>query len=65
MPDDVSRASGQNRAAQHHASQHTSPHVTPLTSEPSSNASPVSQQPAASESMPPFPQRHPWPFPAP
>ncbi|MGW2084753.1 response regulator [Streptomyces sp. NPDC001880] len=55
MPDDVSRASGQNRAAQHHASQHTSPHVTPLTSEPSSNAFPVSQQPAASEPMPPFP----------
>ncbi|SFX34838.1 response regulator transcription factor [Streptomyces atratus] len=63
MPDDVSRASGQNRAAQHHASQHTSPHVTPLTSEPSSNASPVSQQPAASESMPPFPAAAPMAVP--
>ncbi|MFI8881309.1 response regulator [Streptomyces sp. NPDC053813] len=55
MPDDVSRASGQNRAAQHHASQHTSPHVTPLNSEPSSHAFPVPQQSAASEPMPPFP----------
>ncbi|MFH8516634.1 response regulator [Streptomyces gelaticus] len=55
MQDDVSRASGLNRAAQHHASQHTSPHVTPLTSEPGSHAFPVPQQPAASEPMPPFP----------
>lgn len=55
MPDDVSRASGQNRAAQHHASQHTSSHVTPLNSEPSSHAFPVPQQSAASEPMPPFP----------
>ncbi|MGW1103248.1 response regulator [Streptomyces sp. NPDC002540] len=49
MPDDVSRVSG------HHASQHTSSHVTPLTSEPSSHAFPVPQQPAASEPMSPFP----------
>ncbi|MCX4394303.1 response regulator transcription factor [Streptomyces sp. NBC_00053] len=54
MPDDVSRASGQNWAAQH-ASQHTSSHVTPLNSEPSSNAFPVPQQSAASEPMSPFP----------
>ncbi|WP_327273243.1 response regulator transcription factor [Streptomyces sp. NBC_01224] len=55
MPDDVSRASGQNWAAQNHASQHTSSHVTPLNSEPSSDAFPVPQQSAASESMPAFP----------
>ncbi|MEU9622908.1 response regulator [Streptomyces sp. NPDC098085] len=55
MPDDVSRASGQNWAAQNHASQHTSSHVTPLNSEPSSPALPVPKQSAASESMPPFP----------
>ncbi|MFJ4740289.1 response regulator [Streptomyces sp. NPDC088775] len=59
MPDDVSRASGQTWAAQHHVSQHTSSHVTPLTSETGSSAfpvqSPVPQQPAASESLPPFP----------
>lgn len=54
MPDDISRASGQNWAAQH-ASQHTSSHVTPLNSEPSSNAFPVPQQSAASEPMSPFP----------
>ncbi|MFF8615246.1 response regulator [Streptomyces sp. NPDC015350] len=55
MPDDISRASGQHRAAQNHASQHTSSHVTPLDSEPGSHAFPVSQQSAASEPMSPFP----------
>ncbi|MFI5768288.1 response regulator [Streptomyces sp. NPDC051658] len=57
MPDDLSRASGQNRTAQSHASPHTSSHVTPLNPEPSSYAlpTPVPQQSAASESMPPFP----------
>ncbi|MFF4082197.1 response regulator [Streptomyces sp. NPDC001777] len=55
MPDDISRASGQNWAAQNHASQHTSSHVTPLDSEPGSHAFPVSQQSAASEPLPPFP----------
>ncbi|MFJ1698160.1 response regulator [Streptomyces sp. NPDC088252] len=67
MPDDVSRASGQNWAAQNHASQHTSSHVTPLNSEPSSHAfpvpAPVSQQSAASESLPPFPGPPPAPVP--
>ncbi|MFG2623985.1 response regulator [Streptomyces sp. NPDC048473] len=65
MPDDVSRASGQNWAAQNHVSQHTSSHVTPLNSEPSSNAfpAPVPQQSAASESMPPFPAALPTPVP--
>ncbi|MFJ2628281.1 response regulator [Streptomyces sp. NPDC087532] len=65
MPDDVSRASGQNWAAQNHASQHTSTHVTPLNSEPSSNAfpAPVPQQSAASESLPPFPAAPPTPVP--
>ncbi|MER8088030.1 response regulator [Streptomyces sp. NPDC058316] len=60
MPDDVSRASGQNRAAQHHASQHTSSHVTQLTSETGSSAfpvqAPVPQQSAASEPPHPFPE---------
>ncbi|MFF3781861.1 response regulator [Streptomyces sp. NPDC001933] len=64
MPDDVSRASGQNWTAQNHASQHTSSHVTPLNSEPSSNAFPVPQQPAASESMPPFPAAAPMAVPS-
>ncbi|MFB7549158.1 response regulator [Streptomyces sp. NPDC056154] len=67
MPDDVSRASGQNRAARNHASQHPSSHVTPLNSEPSSHAfpvpAPVSQQSAASESLPPFPGPPPAPVP--
>ncbi|MFE7042785.1 response regulator [Streptomyces atratus] len=59
MPDDVSRASGQNWAAQNHDSQHTSSHVNPLNSEPSSHPfpghAPVPQQSAASESLSPFP----------
>ncbi|MFF1913362.1 response regulator [Streptomyces sp. NPDC058239] len=65
MPDDVSRASGQNWAAQNHASQHTSSHVTPLNSEPSSHAfpAPVPQQSAASQSLPPFPAAAPTPVP--
>ncbi|MCX4788989.1 response regulator transcription factor [Streptomyces sp. NBC_01221] len=67
MPDDVSRASGQNWAAQNHASQHTTSHVTPLNSEPSSPGfpvpapAPVPQQSAASESMYPFPAPPPVP----
>ncbi|WP_328512238.1 response regulator transcription factor [Streptomyces sp. NBC_00376] len=63
MPDDVSRVSGQNWAAQNHASQHTSSHVTPLNSEPSSNAFPVPQQSAASGPMPPFPAAAPMAVP--
>ncbi|MER6114804.1 response regulator transcription factor [Streptomyces sp. NPDC001743] len=55
MPDDVSRASGQNWAAQHHASQHTSSHATPVTSESSSPGFPAPQQTAASGPMPAFP----------
>lgn len=55
MPDDISRASGQNWASQNHASQHTSSHATPLNSEHSSSGFPVAQQNAASEVMPPFP----------
>lgn len=66
MPDDVSRASGQNWAAQNHASQHTSSHVTPLNSEPSSSGFPVPQQSAASEATPPpFPAAPPTPAAAP
>ncbi|MFB7210289.1 response regulator [Streptomyces sp. NPDC056255] len=64
MPDDVSRASGQNWAAQNHASQHTSSHVTPLNSEPSSDAFPVPQQSAASGPMPPFPAAAPMAVPS-
>ncbi|MCM2412073.1 response regulator transcription factor [Streptomyces sp. RKAG290] len=55
MPDDVSRASGQNWAAQQHASQHTSSHATPINSESSSPGFPVPQQTAASGAMPAFP----------
>lgn len=55
MSDDVSRASGQNWAAQPHASQHTSSHGTPVTSESSSPGFPVPQQAAASGTMPAFP----------
>ncbi|MFF9351407.1 response regulator [Streptomyces sp. NPDC014734] len=65
MPDDVSRVSGRNWAARNHASQHTSPHVTPLTSETGTSALPVplpvSQQSAASGSMPAFPPSPPAP----
>ncbi|MEU6013581.1 response regulator transcription factor [Streptomyces sp. NPDC047515] len=65
MPDDVSRASGQNWAAQNHASQHTSSHVTPLNSETGSTGFPVpvSQQSAASGSLPSFPAAPPAPVP--
>ncbi|MEU0626847.1 response regulator transcription factor [Streptomyces sp. NPDC005989] len=65
MPDDVSRASGQDWAAQPQASQHTSPHVAPLTSETGSPAFPVpvSPQSAASEPLPPFPAAPPPPVP--
>ncbi|MFD6275454.1 response regulator [Streptomyces sp. NPDC060209] len=45
MQDDVSRASGQDWAAQHHASQHTSSHRTPLSTEVSSPAFPATQPP--------------------
>ncbi|MER5357703.1 response regulator transcription factor [Streptomyces sp. NPDC002785] len=61
MPDDVSRASGQNWAARNHASQHTSSHVTPLTSDTGSSAvpvtvpAPVPPQSATSEPLSPFP----------
>ncbi|MFH9471522.1 response regulator [Streptomyces clavifer] len=55
MPDDVSRASGQDRAAQHHVSQHTCSHADPFSSELSSSGFLAPQQPAASEAMPPFP----------
>ncbi|MFJ6849634.1 response regulator [Streptomyces sp. NPDC091271] len=54
MPDDVSRASGQDWAAQNHASQHTSSHGSPLSTELSSPAFPATQ-------LPPTPQRPPGP----
>ncbi|MFJ6460273.1 response regulator [Streptomyces sp. NPDC091387] len=65
MPDDVSRASGQNWAATHHASQHTSPHATPINSESSSPGFPVPQQTAASGVMPAFPSAPDLPAPGP
>ncbi|MFF1836028.1 response regulator [Streptomyces sp. NPDC058231] len=65
MPDDVSRASGQNWAARNHTSQHTSSHPTPLNSELSSSGFPVPQQPAASEVAPPFPAAPPMGAPGP
>ncbi|MEW2485906.1 response regulator transcription factor [Streptomyces sp. NPDC048411] len=65
MPDDVSRASGQNWAAQNHTSQHTSSHLTPLNSELSSSGFPIPQQPAASEVTPPFPAAPPLALPSP
>lgn len=55
MPDDISRTSGQNRAAQNHASQHTSAHADPLPSELSSPRFPAPRSHAASEPMPSFP----------
>lgn len=55
MPDDISRASGQNWASQNHASQHTSSHATPLDSERSSSGFPAARRTAPPEVMPPFP----------
>ncbi|MFI6947283.1 response regulator [Streptomyces sp. NPDC050422] len=65
MPDDVSRTSGQNWAAEHHASQHTSSHATPVTSESSSPGFPAPQQTATSEAMPAFPSSPGLPAPGP
>ncbi|MEW2179393.1 response regulator transcription factor [Streptomyces sp. NPDC005406] len=65
MSDDVSRASGQNWAAQHHASQHTSAHGAPVTSESSSSGFPVPRQTAASGTMPAFPPAPGLPVPRP
>ncbi|MGW4230607.1 response regulator [Streptomyces sp. NPDC004980] len=63
MPDDVSRASSQNWAAQNNASQHTSSHVTPLNPGPGPHGFPVPvpQHSAASESLPPLPAPPPVP----
>ncbi|MFJ8862754.1 response regulator [Streptomyces sp. NPDC102451] len=59
MPDDVSRASGQNWASQNHVSQHTSPHSNPLSTDCSSPGFPAAPhsgpQPTGPEAMPPFP----------
>ncbi|MCX5410426.1 response regulator transcription factor [Streptomyces sp. NBC_00059] len=65
MQDDVSRTSGQNWTAQHHASQHTSAHANPLPSELSSPAFPAPPRPAASEPMPAFPAPRDMPAPGP
>ncbi|MFG2592240.1 response regulator [Streptomyces sp. NPDC048438] len=52
MPDDVSRVSGQDWAAQNHASQHTSSHGSPLSTELSSPAFPATQLPPTSQRPP-------------
>lgn len=65
MPDDMSRASGQNWAAHQHASQHTSSHAAPPSSEESSAGFPAPRRLAASEEMPAFPTSPDTPAPAP
>ncbi|RPK44501.1 response regulator transcription factor [Streptomyces sp. NBC_01260] len=65
MPDDISHASGQNWEAQHHASQHTSSHATPINSESSSPGFPAPQQTAASGALPAFPPAPDLPAPGP
>ncbi|MFJ8918560.1 response regulator [Streptomyces sp. NPDC102415] len=65
MPDDVSRASGQNWASQNHVSQHTSPHSNPLSTECGSPGFPAAPHAPAAESMPPFPSGPDVPAPGP
>ncbi|MEV5158716.1 response regulator transcription factor [Streptomyces sp. NPDC053728] len=75
MPDDVSRAPGQNGAPQHHVSPHTSQHTSPH-SDPAGTArsspgfpaaphSPTSPHSPAPEAMPPFPSGPDMPAPGP
>ncbi|MER8072861.1 response regulator transcription factor [Streptomyces sp. NPDC094034] len=62
MPDDISRSSGQHGTQQAHASQHTSSHATPLSSEQTAGVPtpiPTSAPPAASGELPDFPQTMP------
>ncbi|MFB6659638.1 response regulator [[Kitasatospora] papulosa] len=78
MPDDISRASGQDRADQHHASPHTSQHGPPLSSEVGSLAFPATAPaptaatgpkewtaPSGPQSMPAFPDAPDRPAPGP
>ncbi|MFD9289030.1 response regulator [Streptomyces sp. NPDC060030] len=66
MPDDVSRTSGQDRAAQNHASPHTSSHGSPLSSELSSPAFPATAPPpTAAQPLPAFPDAPDRPAPGP
>ncbi|MFE4370142.1 response regulator [Streptomyces sp. NPDC056835] len=58
MPDDTSRSSGQHWTQQAHASQHTSSHATPLSSEQTAGV-PTSAPPAASGELPDFPHAMP------
>ncbi|WP_411114303.1 response regulator [Streptomyces sp. 029-5] len=58
MPDDISSTSGQHWTQQAHASQHTSSHATPLSSEQTAGT-PVSAPPAASGELPDFPHTMP------
>ncbi|MFS0693990.1 response regulator [Streptomyces nitrosporeus] len=56
MPEDSSRSSGQHWATQNHASQHTSSHAGPPSSEYGTSGHHVPQRSAASEQpLPPFP----------
>ncbi|MEU8708541.1 response regulator transcription factor [Streptomyces sp. NPDC048565] len=70
MSDDVSRASGQDWAAQNHASQHTSSHGSPRSTELSSPAFPATTHlppstPPGPEPMPAFPAAPERPAPGP
>lgn len=58
MPDDISSSSGQHWTQQAHASQHTSSHTTPLSSEHTAGV-PTSAPPAASGEFPDFPHTMP------
>ncbi|MFC8230542.1 response regulator [Streptomyces sp. NPDC057287] len=55
MPDDISRASGQNWAARNHASQHSSSRAARPSSDQSSAGFSVPQRSTASEELPAFP----------
>ncbi|MFE7752505.1 response regulator [Streptomyces sp. NPDC057428] len=55
MPDDVSRAAGQNWAEQQHASQHTFPHSSPDSTEHTSPGFPAARQPKTPGEPPPLP----------
>ncbi|MFB8114979.1 response regulator [Streptomyces sp. NPDC055962] len=55
MPDDISRAPGHSWAAQTHASQHSSSHAAPPSSEQRHTGFRVPQRSAAAEELPAFP----------
>ncbi|MFI8002183.1 response regulator [Streptomyces sp. NPDC086010] len=55
MPDDISRASGQSWEAGNHASQHTSAHSSPDSTEHPAPGFPAPRHPTAADELPPFP----------